>query len=211
MRGTLIHVFTGLVLGVALAGLLQVPTELIAQQEARTPVVRPKAANGGPRVEEQTVKVSPRVEQELERQRGRRLSPKTVRPPRRAPAPAHGVLVGTIVPVTRIDSPASQPAQAAAKPKPKRKPTVPPKAAPAPDPLPTPKIVATVPQPTFPPAAEDKAKKPKKHKKSKDKAEKRDKHEKKDKSDKKNKDDRRDHEEDDDDEDDDDRGDDKDD
>jgi nicotinate-nucleotide--dimethylbenzimidazole phosphoribosyltransferase len=171
MRGAMVHIFTGLVLGVALAGLIHAPTQLVAQQEARTPVVRPKATTAGPWVEEQTVRLSPKVERELERQRTRRLLPKTVRSPKRAAAPAPSVLVRTTVPETPVVSPAPQPAYAEAKlkQKPKPKPTekAPPKGAPVP--ASPPKVVASAPQP----ADEDNAKKPKKPKKpKKDKADK---------------------------------------
>src|SRR5919109_1358808 len=90
MRGAFIHVFTGLLLGVALAGLLHAPTELVAQQEARTSVVRPKGVAAGQWVEEHTVRVSPRVERDLERQRARRLRLEknpAPRPPFSPPSP----------------------------------------------------------------------------------------------------------------------------
>ena len=192
MRGALIHVFTGLALGVALAGLLHAPTELIAQQEARTPVVQPKAATAGPWSEEQTVRLSPKVERELERQRVQRLSPKTVLPPRPLTTPGRPILVGATEPVTPDAPPASQPDRKAEKPKPKPpKPTDPPESAPAPGP--PPEVVTPSPQPVYTPASDEgkKSKKSKKQKKQKkpkkDKAEKQDKHETKDKADKKDK------------------------
>ena len=179
MRGALINIFTGLVLGVALAGLIHAPTQLVAQQEARTPVVRPKPTTAGPWVKEQTVRISPKVERELERQRTRRLRPKTVRSPKRATADAPSVLVRASAPETRVASPAPEPAYADGrlKPKPKLKPEEPPKGGRTP--APPPKVVASDPQPTD----EDdgkKAKKPKKPKKPK-----KDKKDKKDKADKK--------------------------
>ena len=191
MRGALIHVFTGLALGVALAGLLHAPTELIAQQEARTPVVQPKAATAGPWVEEHTVRVSPNVERELERQRTRRLRPKVALPARTSAAPARPILIQAPVPVTPATQPAEpQPAAAAAKPKPK--PKAPPTSTPPPAPAPAPEVVAP-PQPVYTPAAEDEGKKSKKSKKSK-----KQKKPKKDKAEKHDEDDRPNHEEEDD-------------
>jgi hypothetical protein len=190
MRGALINIFTGLVLGVALAGLIHAPTQLVAQQEARTPVVRPKPTTAGPWVEEQTVRISPKVERELERQRTRRLRPKTVRSPKRATADAPSVLVRASAPETRVASPAPEPAYADAKlkpkPKPKLKPNEPPKGGRTP--APPPKVVASAPQPTD----EDDGKKAKKPKKPK-----KDKKDKKDKADKKGEVDPMDHGEDD--------------
>ena len=69
MRGALLHVTTGLLLGLALAGLIHAPAQVVAQQEARAPVVRPKPGAAGPWVQEQTVRVSPRLERALERRR----------------------------------------------------------------------------------------------------------------------------------------------
>jgi hypothetical protein len=185
MRGALINIFTGLVLGVALAGLIHAPTQLVAQQEARTPVVRPKGTTAGPWVEEQTVRLSPKVERELERQRTRRLRPKTVRSPKRATADPPSVVVRATVPETPIASPTAQPSYADAKlkPKPNPKEKAPPKG--APPPAPPPKGVASAPQPADE-ATGKKPKKPKKPKKSKKpKKQKKDKKPKKDKADKK--------------------------
>ena len=187
MRGALIHIFTGLVLGVALAGLIHAPTQLVAQQEARTPVVRPKGTTAGPWVEEQTVRLSPKVERELERQRTRRLRPKTVRLPKRATADAPSVVVRATGPETPVASPTAQPSYADAKLKPKPEPTPKPKAPPksAPAPAPPPKVVASAPQPADEGDGK-KSKKPKKQKKAKKpKKDKAEKHEKKDQADKK--------------------------
>jgi hypothetical protein len=85
MRGALIHVFTGVLLGVALAGLLHAPAEVVSHQEARAPVVRPKA-DAGPWLEERTVRVSPNVERELEERRRARLAPTKKIQPRTAPS-----------------------------------------------------------------------------------------------------------------------------
>lgn len=192
MRGALIHIFTGLALGVALAGLIHAPTQLVAQQEARTPVVRPKGTTAGPWVEEQTVRLSPKVERELERQRTRRLRPKTVRLPRRAGADPPSVVVRATEPETPVASTA-QPAYAGAKlepkkPKPAEKEEAPPKR--APPPVPPPKGVASAPQP----AEEATGKKPKKPKKSKKpKKQKKEKKPKKDKADNKSDDNPKDH------------------
>jgi hypothetical protein len=202
MRGSLIHVFTGLALGLALAGLLHAPTELVAQQEARTPVVRPKGTTAGPWAEEQTVRVSPKVERELDRRRARRLSPRAVPPPRRVAPAATSTLVSATVPETPVGaSSESQPAYATDEEKPeqrskeKPKPAKPPRSEPKPQPVAPPaKVVASNPQPAAEPSADEgkKPKKPKKPKKAKkvkkDKAEKHDEHEETDKSDKKDKD-----------------------
>ena len=48
MRGALLHVTTGLLLGLALAGLIHAPSEVVAQQEARAPFVRPPPGAAGP-------------------------------------------------------------------------------------------------------------------------------------------------------------------
>lgn len=156
MRGALVHVFTGLALGVALVGLLHAPTELIAQQEARTAVVQPKAATAGLWTEEQTVRVSPKVERELELERARRLRPEVARPAEPRTAPARPILVRATEPITPVAPPAPQPDHTAAKPKPTGAPK-------------------STPPPVYTPAAEDEDKKAKKHKKpKKDKADEKD-------------------------------------
>ena len=191
MRGSLIHVFTGLALGLALAGLLHAPTELVAQQEARTPVVRPNGATAGLWAEEQTVRISPKVERELDRQRARRLSPRAAPPPRRVAPPATSTWVSATVPEPPVaTSSEPQPAYAAeeqkAKERLKPKPAKPEKSEPKPEPVAPPaKVVASNPLPAAEPSREEgkkskKSKKPKKPRK--------DEHEKSGKSDKEDKD-----------------------
>src|SRR5215210_1301957 len=104
MRGALIHVLTGLLLGIALAGLLHAPTQLVAQQEAREPVVAPNpSADPGPH--EQTVRLSPKLEQALDRQRERLARPKpVVRADAPAPRPA-SVNSTTPTPAPPVPSP----------------------------------------------------------------------------------------------------------
>ena len=75
MRGALLHVTTGLLLGLALAGLIHAPSKVVAQQEARAPFVRPLPGAAGPWAQEQTVRLSPNVERDLERRRRELLAP----------------------------------------------------------------------------------------------------------------------------------------
>ena len=75
MRGAVLHVTTGLLLGLALAGLIHAPSEVVAQQEARAPFVQPQPGAAGPWAQEQTVRLSPRVERDLERRRRELLAP----------------------------------------------------------------------------------------------------------------------------------------
>ncbi len=80
MRGALLHVTTGLLLGLALAGLIHAPSEVVAQHDARAPVVRPQPAVAGPWTQEQTIRVSPRLERALERRRRELLAPPRIQP-----------------------------------------------------------------------------------------------------------------------------------
>ena len=75
MRGALVHVATGLLLGLALAGLIHAPSKVVAQQEARAPFVQPLPGAAGPWAQEQTVRLSPNVERDLERRRRELLAP----------------------------------------------------------------------------------------------------------------------------------------
>ncbi|HET9324004.1 MAG TPA: hypothetical protein VFO03_09005, partial [Gaiellaceae bacterium] len=108
MRGTLIHVATGLLLGLALAGLLHAPSQVVAQEEARAPVARPKADAAGPWIQERTIRLSPTLERALEQKKhdrqqpARKLTPPTPAPPAE-PTPAP-------VPPTQTVAEASQPA-----------------------------------------------------------------------------------------------------
>ena len=74
-EGSLLHVTTGLLLGLALAGLIHAPSEVVEQQEARAPFVRPLPGAAGPWEQEQTVRLSPKVERDLERRRRELLAP----------------------------------------------------------------------------------------------------------------------------------------
>ena len=56
MRPTFIHVLTGLLLGVALAGLLNVPGQVVAHQESIPPVRPPQVVKPN---EEPVVRVAP--------------------------------------------------------------------------------------------------------------------------------------------------------
>ena len=75
MRGAVLHITTGLLLGLALAGLIHAPSEVVEQQEARAPFVRPQPGAAGPWAQEQTVRLSPKVERDLERRRRELLAP----------------------------------------------------------------------------------------------------------------------------------------
>ena len=178
MRGAFIHVTTGLLLGLALAGLIHAPSEVVAQQEARAPVSRPGPGAAGPWVDEQTVRVSPRLERALERTRRAQLE----QPP--APLPSFEVPVVDVSPPPPPPAFASTPVQhtlpPAAEPAPRRpmpesepepeapaEPAPPPPPPPAAEPPPVQPVVAT-PQPTtYVPASDEKRKKPKKAKKPK--------------------------------------------
>jgi hypothetical protein len=143
MRGAFIHVFTGLLLGVALAGLLHAPAEVVAHQEARTPVTRPKAADAS--VTERTVRISPRVERALEERRARLARRKPVRP---ATVPASRPVLARALPSLPTVEPPPAVFPAPAEPAPAPPPPPPPSPPPA-------KNVASNPQPPPPPAAED--------------------------------------------------------
>ena len=93
MRGALVHVTTGLLLGLALAGLIHAPSEVVAQQEARGRFVRPLPGAAGPWAQEQTVRLSPKVERDLERRRRELLAPRpSFQPPALPPLPS-GLIV----------------------------------------------------------------------------------------------------------------------
>jgi hypothetical protein len=171
MRPTFIHVFTGLLLGVALAGLLNVPGQVVAHQEAVPPVRPPQVVK--PK-QEPVVRVAPALE----------------RPPvtKNAPPAKPRVVVKRVVERTYVPRPQPTPAAPPA-PAPDPAPSPAPAAKPKPSPQPSPP--APPPPPPPPPAAEpapprvvlvdeDEGKKPKKAKKpkkpKKDKKDKKDKH-----------------------------------
>jgi hypothetical protein len=157
MRPTFIHVFTGLLLGVALAGLLNVPGQVVAHQESIPPVRPPQV-------------VKPKREPVV------RVAPALERPPvtKKAPPAKPKVVVERVV--VRTSVPRPQPAPAAS-PSPAPAPVSAPEPAPAAKPKPSPSPPAPPPSTPPPPAAEpappkvvlvdDDGKKPKKAKKPK--------------------------------------------
>src|SRR5215204_4405645 len=155
MRGALLHVTTGLLLGLALAGLIHAPSEVVAQQEARAPFVRPLPGAAGPWAQEQTVRLSPKVERDLERRRRELLAPPPNLHPPALPAlpslPA-GPIVAPPPPAARpiALAPVSRPGA----PRPVRRPEPhPPEADPTPPPhaAPTPAPGPPTPPPAPPP------------------------------------------------------------
>ena len=73
MRPTFIHVLTGLLLGTALAGLLNVPGQIVAHQESVPPVHSPLPSKPS---RETVVRISPQVERALVQEQARRSKPK---------------------------------------------------------------------------------------------------------------------------------------
>jgi hypothetical protein len=157
MRPTFIHVFTGLLLGVALAGLVNVPGQVVAHQESIPPVRPPQV-------------VKPKQEPVI------RVAPALERPPvtKKTPPAKPRVLVNRVVERTFVPRP--QPAPAVS-PSPAPAPVPAPEPAPAAKPKPSPSPPAPPPPPPPPPAAEpappklvlaeDDGKEPKKAKKAK--------------------------------------------
>jgi hypothetical protein len=131
MRPTFIHVLTGLLLGTALAGLLNVPGQIVAHQESIPPVHSPVVAEKPKR--EPVVRVSPKVERSLVTRKAAPPKPRVV---------VRQVFVPTFVPSPQ---PVSPPPAAP-------KPTVLPKPKPTP-PAAEPKTVASQPQPAASPSA----------------------------------------------------------
>jgi outer membrane biosynthesis protein TonB len=143
MRPTFINVLTGLLLGTALAGLLNVPGHVLARQESVPPV---RAPIGAKPQREVVVRVAPSVERALAAERAQRAAARRPKPkPRFAPQP----LAPTLVRATPA-APQASPAPPAAKPKRAAEPKPKPKPKPVPAPTPAPKVVAGTPQP--PPA-----------------------------------------------------------
>jgi hypothetical protein len=133
MRPTFVHVLTGLLLGTALAGLLNVPGHVVAYQESIPPVSSPRAAK--PK-RELVVRVAPGVERPLV----------TKKAPSKPSVVVRKVFVRAVAP-----APAPQPAPA---PPPAAKPAVnetPKSPSPPPPPPPAPKTVVSNPQPPPPP------------------------------------------------------------
>jgi hypothetical protein len=127
MRPTFVHVLTGLLLGTALAGLLNVPGQIVAHQESIPPVRSPHVAK--PK-KDLVVRVSPELERKLV------AKPKPARPRVVTRVVLKPVLVRTPV------APAPEPAPAPAPPR-KPKPAAKQKPRPA---EPAPKVVLAQPQ-----------------------------------------------------------------
>lgn len=122
MRPTFVHVLTGLLLGTALAGLLNVPGQVVAHQESIPPVRSPQVAKPKKDI---VVRLSPRVERSLVL--------------KKAPPPKPRVIVREVVVRTFVPTP-----QPVAAPPPAPKPAARPKPAPlpaTPPPPPPPKTV----------------------------------------------------------------------
>jgi hypothetical protein len=122
MRPTFVHVLTGLLLGTALAGLLNVPGQVIAHQESIPPVRSPQVAKPKKDI---VVRLSPRIERSLVVKKAPPPKPRVV---------VREVIVRTFVPAPQL--PAAQP--------PPPNPTARPKPAPAPAPPPPPAPAKTV-------------------------------------------------------------------
>jgi hypothetical protein len=149
MRPTFVHVLTGLLLGTALAGLLNVPGQVVARQESIPPVRTPKVAKAKGEV---VVRISPKVEAALVAEQERRARARLGPPKAKPPAVAPPVLIRNPFPVhTRVVSPpAPDPAPQAAPP-PKPEPVA---AKPRPKPPePVKKVVLVQPPPAVPPPA----------------------------------------------------------
>jgi hypothetical protein len=122
MRPTFVHVLTGLLLGTALAGLLNVPGQVVAHQESIPPVRSPQVAKPKKDI---VIRLSPRIERSLV--------------VKKAPPPKPRVVVREVI--VRTFVPAPQPP--AGEPSPP-KPTARPKPAPTPAPPPPPPPAKTV-------------------------------------------------------------------
>jgi hypothetical protein len=166
MRPTFVHVLTGLLLGTALAGLLNVPGRIVAHQESIPPVRSPHVVK--PK-RDLVVRVAPQVERTVVTRKAAAPKPRVVvrNVVVRTPAPrTNPVAPPAVTPKRVVDpKPAAEPKPAPQPPQPAQSP--PPTApAPAPPPPPAPRTVAGEP-------SEDdddhrkKAKKPKKPKKAK--------------------------------------------
>jgi hypothetical protein len=147
MRPTFVHVLTGLLLGTALAGLLNVPGQVVARQESIPPVRTPKVAKPKGEV---VVRVSPKVEAALVAEQERRVRAR-LRPPKPAVV-APPVLIRNSFPVhTPVVSPPTPDPAPQAAPPPKPEPVA---AKPKPKPPePVKKVVLVQPPPAAPPPA----------------------------------------------------------
>jgi hypothetical protein len=138
MRPTFIHVLMGLMLGTALAGLLNVPGQVVAHQESIPPVSSPRPAK--PK-RELVVRVAPEVERPVVTKKAKPAKPRVV---------VRKVFVRA-VPPTPQPVPAQPPApKPVAKPAASEKPKSPPPPPPPPPPV-APKTVVSHPQPSPPP------------------------------------------------------------
>jgi hypothetical protein len=160
MRPSYLHVFTGLLLGLALAGLFHLPGRIVAHQESVPSIGSPVPSRPGRDV---VVQVSPKVERALAAARERRSRPRPVKRPtphvvpvRSAPATSAPILVSAVEPPASAEptpptpeptAPATEPAPP---PPPAPEPAPPPPPAPAPEPAPPPPPKVTVPTPTTP-------------------------------------------------------------
>jgi outer membrane biosynthesis protein TonB len=136
MRPTFIHVLMGLMLGTALAGLLNVPGQVVAHQESIPPVSSPRPAK--PKGE-LVVRVAPEVERPVAAKKAKPAKPRVV---------VRKVFVRAVPPAPQ-PVPARPPApKPAAKPAAKERPKSPPPPPPPPAP---PKTVVSNPQPAPPP------------------------------------------------------------
>jgi hypothetical protein len=157
MRPSYLHVFTGLLLGLALAGLFHLPGRVIAHQESTPSVGSPVTSRPGRDV---VVQVSPKVERALAAARERRSRPRPVKRPtphvvpvRSAPATSAPILVSAVEPPASAEPtpPTPEPTAPAPEPTvPAPEPAPAPPPAPAPEPAPPPPPKVTVPTPTTP-------------------------------------------------------------
>jgi hypothetical protein len=123
MRPTFVHVLTGLLLGTALAGLLNVPGRVVAHQESIPPVRSPQVAKPKKDI---VVRLSPRVERSLVMKKAPPPKPRVV---------VKEVVVRTFVPTPHPVAAQPSPPKPAGRPKPAPA-TAPPSAAPPPPPPP---------------------------------------------------------------------------
>jgi hypothetical protein len=114
MRPTFVHVLTGLLLGTALAGLLNVPGQVVAHQESIPPVRPPKVAKPKKDI---VVRLSPRVERSLVVKKAAPPKPRVV---------VREVVVQTFVPAPQLPAAEPSPPKPAARPKPAPASTPPP-------------------------------------------------------------------------------------
>jgi hypothetical protein len=182
MRPSYLHVLTGLLLGLALAGLFHLPGRILSHQESMPRGDSPLPSQPGRDV---VVHVSPKVERALTAARERRGRPRPGKSPKArvgAVPTAPMTSAPTVAPV--VESPASvepvPPTPEPTAPAPEPAPPPPPEPAPEPAPPPPPKV--TVAAPSTPSPAAVAVGKPKHEKKPKN--EKRPKAEKKPKAEK---------------------------